>query len=144
MAEVSFIDPAEFARLVRDASDEQLEKGFALNRELILDQVFQRMEEHLEPGKADGVDAVIEWRIKRPDSGGDDRWQAAIRDRSCRVTRDGDERPRVTFTVAPVDFIRLATGNASGPKLFLFGKLKIDGDLMFAARVQGMFRIPGA
>jgi putative sterol carrier protein len=144
VAEVPFMDPAEFARLVRDASDEQLDQGFALNRDLILGEVFRRMEEHFEPGKADGAEAVIEWRIKQAEGGGHDRWQVVIRDGSCRVTSDGDERPRVTFTVAPVDFIRLATGNASGPKLFLFGRLKIDGDLMFAARVQGMFRIPSA
>jgi putative sterol carrier protein len=144
LAETGFIDSARFARLVRDATDEQLEQGFAMNRDLILGEVFRRMEEHFEPSKADGVDAVIEWRIRRAGGGDHDRWQVAIRDGSCRVTPEGDEPARVTFNVAPVDFIRLATGNASGPRLFLFGKLKIDGDLMFAARVQGMFRIPAA
>jgi len=28
--------------------------------------------------------------------------------------------------------------------MFMTGKLKIDGDLMFAASVQGLFRMPGA
>jgi putative sterol carrier protein len=28
--------------------------------------------------------------------------------------------------------------------MFMTGKLKIDGDLMFAAGVQSLFRIPGA
>ena len=28
--------------------------------------------------------------------------------------------------------------------MFMTGKLKIDGDLMFAASVQSLFRIPGA
>ena len=144
MAEQPFIDPAEFARLVRDASDQQLADGFATNREQILSEVFQRMEEHFEPETAEGVDAVVEWRIRDRPEGGDDRWQTVIREGACRVVRDGDEKPRVTFSVAPVDFIRLVTGNESGPKLFLFGRLKVDGDLMFAARVQGMFRVPTA
>jgi putative sterol carrier protein len=44
----------------------------------------------------------------------------------------------------PVDFLKLVTGNAAGPMLFMTGKLKIEGDLMFAATVQSLFRIPGA
>jgi hypothetical protein len=34
------------------------------------------------------------------------------------------------------------TGNADGPGLFLRRKLHVNGDLMFAARVAGLFRIP--
>ena len=137
------LSPVAFARIVRDAADEQLAAGLRANRELILSEVFSRMEEHFRAEQAKGVEAVVEWRITTPD-GGHDRWQSVIRDSACRVTKEGEEQPRVTFTVAPVDFIRLVTGNASGPQLFLFGRLKIDGDLMFAARVQGLFSLPGA
>jgi putative sterol carrier protein len=42
------------------------------------------------------------------------------------------------------DFLRLVTGNASGPMMFMSGKLKIEGDLMFSAQIQSMFAIPGA
>jgi putative sterol carrier protein len=55
-----------------------------------------------------------------------------------------DREFTVSMRVDGVDFIKLITGNASGPMLFTFGKLKIDGDLMFAATVQSLFRIPGA
>lgn len=129
---------------MRDTSDEQLAAGLELNRELILGEVFRRLQEHFRPERADGVEAVIEWRIAGAEGGGQDRWQTVIHDGACSVVRDGKERPRVTFTARPVDFIRLVTGNASGPKLFLFGKLKIGGDLLLARRVQGMFRIPRA
>ena len=59
------------------------------------------------------------------------------------MTRDGDETTNVTYTIAPVDFIRLITGNASGPELFMTGRITIDGDLMLAAMVQSWFRQPG-
>ena len=42
-----------------------------------------------------------------------------------------------------VDFLKLVTGNANGPMLFMSGKLKIEGDLMFSAQIQSMFTIPG-
>jgi len=34
------------------------------------------------------------------------------------------------------------TANASGPQMLLTGKLKLDGDLLFAAQIQSLFEIP--
>ena len=48
-----------------------------------------------------------------------------------------------TLKLDGVDFLKLVTGNAIGPMLFMSGKLKIEGDLMFAAQIQSMFTIPG-
>ena len=50
--------------------------------------------------------------------------------------------PRVTFTIGGADFLRLVTGNAAGPMLFMSGKLKIEGDMMFAASAASLFTIP--
>jgi putative sterol carrier protein len=49
----------------------------------------------------------------------------------------------VTLKLDGVNFLRLVTGNAIGPMLFMSGKLKIEGDLMFAAQIQSMFVLPG-
>ena len=49
---------------------------------------------------------------------------------------------RVTLKIAPVPFIKLVTGRESGPTLFMTGKLKIEGDLMFASQMTSLFRIP--
>ena len=136
------MDAAALARLVRDASDEELEAGFALNGDLILGEIFRRMEEEFRPERARGVDAVLEWRID-DGGGGRDRWQTVIRDGSCAVVRDGDERPDVTLTTGRLDFVKLASGNASGPKLLLLGRLRVAGNLLLAGRIQGMFRVPG-
>ena len=40
-------------------------------------------------------------------------------------------------------FLRLVTGAESGPAMFMTGKIKIKGDLMFASRMTSFFRIPG-
>jgi putative sterol carrier protein len=137
------INPEQFAGMVGGASDEDLATGFAANRELILGEIFRRMEEHFDPTNAKDISAVVEWRILDGPDGGDDRWQLVIRDGACNVTRDGDETPTVTFRVGPVDFIKLVTGNVQGPELFMRGALQIEGDLMQAAVLQGYFRVPG-
>jgi putative sterol carrier protein len=140
--EASMIPPDQFADLISQATDEQLAEGMASNRDLILQEVFNRWPDEFRADRARDVNAVIEWRITRSE-GGEDRWQITIADGACSVARDGDvAEPDVTFTVPPVEFMKLIAGVESGPKLFVFGKLKIRGNLMLAARVQGFFNAP--
>ena len=143
MNDPSAVRPEQFAALVRDASDEQLEAGFRENREVLLDEIFRRMPEQFDPQRGAGVEAVIEWQVTRPD-GEPDRWQLAIRDGTCTLARDGTAKPDVSLRVAPVDFVKLITGLDAGPKMFVFGRLRIRGNVMLAARMQGWFRMPTA
>ena len=127
--------------LIGSATDEQIAEGInGPQREQILSEVFRRMEEEYKPGPA-AQDAVIHWKITRP--GGDpDQWEAVIENGSCSTTNQPSRDPRLTLTIDGVDFLRLVTGNAQGPTLFMNGKLKIEGDVAFAAMMQSMFRIP--
>jgi putative sterol carrier protein len=137
------IDPSEFAALVAEATDEQLADGFATNRDQLLGEIFRRMPERFNAERARGIEAVVEWRILDRADGGHDSFQVAIEDGTCRVEQGPAEDPAVTYEIAPVDFVKLVTGNASGPKLFLFGRLKVRGNLLLAARMQTLFSIPG-
>ena len=143
MNDPSAVRPEQFAALVRDASDEQLEAGFRENREVLLEEIFRRMPEQFDPERAAGVEAVVEWQITRPD-GEPDRWQLAIRDGTCTLARDGTAQADVSLRVAPVDFVKLITGVDAGPKMFVFGRLRIRGNVLLAARMQGWFRLPTA
>ena len=138
------IDPAAFAKAVAETPEEELATGFANEqvRALVLDGIFSQMEEHFHGEKAGHTEAVIEWRIRDRPGGGEDRYQVVVTGGTCSVEKDGEHAPRVTFTMKPVDFLKLVTGASAGPMMFMTGKLKIDGDLMFAASVQSLFRIP--
>jgi putative sterol carrier protein len=138
------IDPAAFAKAVADTPEDDLAAGFQDEqvRTLVLDGIFSQMEEHFDGAKAGETEAVIEWQILDRPGGGADRYQVIVTGGTCSVEKDGEHSPRVTFTIKPVDFLKLVTGNAAGPMMFMTGKLKIDGDLMFAAGVQSLFRIP--
>ena len=50
----------------------------------------------------------------------------------------------MAISADPVPFLKLVTGQESGPTMFMTGKLKIEGDLMFASRMTSFFRIPSA
>ena len=138
------VDPAEFAKSVATTPDEQLAEGMRGElRGQILGEIFRRMEEHFDASKAQGVDAVMHWKITGGPGDSVDHYEAVIKNGACTVTDQPSHSPRVTFTIDGVNFLKLVTGNVDGPKLFMTGGLKIEGDLMFAATAANLFKVPG-
>jgi putative sterol carrier protein len=135
----------QLAAMVAQVSDEQLAQGMASEaRPQILGEIFNRMAEHFDPTHAAGIEAVIHWKILDRPEGGFDHYEVVIRDGACTLSETAAQAPRVTLSVKPVEFLRLVTGTANGPELFMTGRLLIEGDMMFAAQVAGMFKIPQA
>ena len=58
----------------------------------------------------------------------------------AELTAEG--RTVATIQLDGVDFLRLAAGVAEGPQLFMTGRLRIEGDVMFTAQLASLFRIP--
>jgi putative sterol carrier protein len=139
-------DASQLAAMVGQVPDEQLAEGMANpeGRRMILDEIFRRMSEHAEPNQIEGVDAVVHFEVTGAPDGGSDVYEAVIRDGKVEVSDEPKEQPRVKMTTAPVPFLKLVTGHQSGPVLFMTGKLKLEGDVMFASRMTGFFRIPTA
>jgi putative sterol carrier protein len=138
------LDPSEIARNIAQASDEQLDELMSgPMRAQILAEIFGRMEQHFRADAARETDAVIHWRIGAGDGDAIDEWESVIANGACAVHAGfQSDAARVTFTIGGADFLRLVTGNAAGPMLFMSGKLKIEGDMMFAASAAGLFTIP--
>ena len=138
------LDPEQVAGAISSITDEQLREGLSgPQRDAIIGEVFRRMEAHFKPSSAAGVDAVIHWKITGRSDAGFDHYEVVLRDGVCTASKAPQHEPRVTLTLDGVDFMRLVTGNAAGPMLFMSGKLKIEGDLMFSTQIQSMFTIPG-
>ncbi|MEV0067213.1 SCP2 sterol-binding domain-containing protein [Amycolatopsis sp. NPDC050768] len=140
------VDPTRFATLVSRASRAQLEAVVASRplRERVLDEIFARMGAHIRVDRARALDAVIHWRLSGgTGAGGYDRYATTISGGACTVSRTVEgARPRVTITLSPVDFFRLITHQATPAVLFVTGKIKVKGDLAFAAGLIGYFDLP--
>jgi len=143
--DLSKVDPARFAALVAAASRAQLESVVADRplRERVLAEIFARMGAHIRPDRARDLHAVVHWRLSGGlGEGGYDRYETVISHGSCTVSRELRERPRVTITIAPPDFFRLITHQATPAVLFVTGRIKVKGDLAFAAGLIGFFDLP--
>jgi predicted lipid carrier protein YhbT len=134
-------DTEALARIVRSTPDDQLAEGLRQNRDVLLAEVFRRFPERL-AAAGRRQNAVIKWKIGGRDDGGYDRWFLVLRDGRCEVARDLAVRPRVTLTVGALDFLKIVTGNANPAQMFLSRRLKVRGDLVYAARLQRFFTVP--
>jgi predicted lipid carrier protein YhbT len=139
----SRFDAATLARLAR-RTPEPLLRAAVLppTRGLVIAEIFRRMPSELKPTAA-ATDAVIRWRITDAADEPIRTWFLVFADGRCRTTTKApDGEPRTTLTVSALDFLRLAAGTEPPMAMFQSGRIKIAGDLYFAAQLQGMFRIP--
>ncbi|RCW47108.1 SCP-2 sterol transfer family protein [Halopolyspora algeriensis] len=143
--DLSSLGAEQFARLISRASTAQIEAVMARPelRENVLDEVFRRMGEHYKSDKARSTEAVVRWRIGT-DEHDHLRYECVLSGGTCTVGKQPEHEPRATITLGPVEFLKLASGNASAPTLFMTGKLKVAGDVGFAAGLTKLFQIPKA
>jgi len=138
----SAINVEEVPALIASASDEQLNEMMSGPlRDDILQEIFTRMDEHFKPGSAADIDAVIHWKVTGGADGGD-HWETVIKDGKCTTSNEPQGNPRVTLETDGANFLKLVTNNANGPLLFMSGKLKVQGDIPFSARIPSLFTIP--
>jgi hypothetical protein len=136
------------ARLVDETPDDRLERLMkSPARRMILEGVFWKMPQHLDGRRAAGVSASVLWRIGgRPDGGSDD-YRLLIADGSARTVRGASDEPSppvLTLMMDGVDLLKLASGGLDPMRGYFAGKIQLAGDIMFAAKLGSMFRVPAA
>jgi putative sterol carrier protein len=131
----------EFAALVFAATDDQIEEGIrAGGTAQVLDRIFTEMAGRFLADKARDTTAEIQWVITDGDE--EHRYAMSIGDGLCAVGRGRADGPAVTLTMDTVSFAKLVTGRREGVQLWMIRKLKVDGDLMLAVRLNGFFQRP--
>jgi putative sterol carrier protein len=141
--QISDVTPEQFAELVASASDEEIEQVVhAVGTKETLDRIFKGFEERFIPAKAEGVTADVVFLIK--DGGQENPYTVSIADGKCSTKAEAAGDPKTTLTTDVVSFAKLITGKEEGVALFMGGKLRIAGDLMFAQRIMTFFDRPKA
>jgi len=112
-------------------------------RRAVLDGIFWQMPRHLDRRRAAAVNASIRWRVTGRRDGGEDVYDLVLADGRAHVIRRGGETtPRLTITIDGAEFLRVAIGSSNPVNAYLNGKLALRGDVMQAARLTMLFRIP--
>jgi putative sterol carrier protein len=141
--QASGIDPEslsaeDFARLVGQAEDGQIEQVIrGMGTQAVLERVFDGFRDRFKADAARGVTVDVQFVVT--DQGEEHPFVVSIRDGTCEPRSGRVNDPKTTLTTGLVPFVRLVAGQANGVELFMTGRLKVAGDMLFAPQIMGYF-----
>ena len=106
--------------------------------DLSLQDLMDRMPGAFMPEKAEGVSAVVQYKLSG-DEGGD--WVIRIADGACTVEEGEVDNPTMTLTADAQDYKDVVTGKQNAMQAFMQGKLKLAGDLNLAMKLTSFFKM---
>lgn len=132
------MSPEEYRQWAKTTSEADIRSQVrAAGVEQTLDGLFQAMQESFLPEKAKGVNVVIQYIVT--DDGKEYAYTLTIKDSACTLKTE-KAAAKVTLSIDLVSFLKLMGGAADGTQLYMAGKLKIGGDMMFAQRLASLFK----
>ena len=131
-------DPAQLAEAIKDMSDEDLAVVLKdMGSDDTLRSIFEGMRDSFKPEAAKDVNATVQYDIDTDE--GVKNWSVTFADGTCSVSDSPTTDPRLTIAIGLVDFVRLIFNQVQGPQLFMSGKMKLQGDMMWAMQMQNYF-----
>ncbi|MCZ0978365.1 SCP2 sterol-binding domain-containing protein [Streptomyces diastatochromogenes] len=104
----------------------------------MLRTVFTRMPERYTGGPMDGRQTA-RWEVERQPAG-TLAYDLVLTEDSCEVRGTGTSgEPTVTLALDAVSFVEMASAAAQGMDLLLQGRLRIEGDVNLAIRMESLF-----
>jgi putative sterol carrier protein len=134
-----------FARGVRGLPDNRLEQALRTPlRRVVLDGIFWQMPQHLDRTRAAGINATVRWEVTGRGDGGADTYDLVLGGGRCQVRRGAKGDARLTITLGAAELVRLASGGLDPMQAYYKRRIKLGGDIMLAAKLTALFRIPKA
>ncbi|MDA8345208.1 MAG: SCP2 sterol-binding domain-containing protein [Thermaerobacter sp.] len=106
-----------------------------MNGRELVDSVLQRANEH--PEKLEGFNS--DYVVDLTGEGGG-KFRLRIADRKVAIVDDEGTPPKAAVTLAASDFGALIQERVSAMALFMQGKIRLQGDMGEAFRLESLFR----
>lgn len=141
------LDPDDVAAALEHAPAEHVRKVMSSGfRPVVLHEIFRRLPEFVDPGKAAGVELTVAFKLEGNPSGEAERYVVHVSGGTARVLEgDGGGAARdATITCQAHDFLRLATGHLGAVTGVLRGQLRVRGDKAKALQLSSVVDFPKA
>lgn len=99
---------------------------------------FDALPAKIDPAKLTGMNASFQF-IATGDGGGE--WYVKIADGKADIQKGKMDSPTISMTAAAADWLALMNGQMNGQTAFITGKLKIQGDMMLAMKLESLFQL---
>jgi len=98
-------------------------------------KIFADMPAEFEPEKAEGIDAVVQFNLSG-DAGG--QYWVRISNGVCETGVGVVENPKMTLMASADDYAAVYAGETNPMQAFMMGKIKIQGDMSLALKLQSL------
>ncbi|HEO72000.1 MAG TPA: SCP2 sterol-binding domain-containing protein, partial [Candidatus Hydrogenedentes bacterium] len=98
-------------------------------------EFFDGLQGNVDASKTAGVNATYQFDI------GDNQWHAVIADGSVAINEGPADNPTITLSATEENWLDLVNGKINGQTAFLTGKLKIQGDMTLAMKLESVFQL---
>jgi len=101
--------------------------------DIILKKIAKKLHDH--PEKVKDIEAAIAIDLTGDDGG---RWVIDCTKKPAQIKPDKKSSVAMTVHMKSSDFVKMANGELNPQMAFLFGKIKIEGDLGLAMKLGGL------
>ena len=99
---------------------------------------FDGLQATIDPNKTAGMTAIFQFNATG-DGGGE--WFVQIEDGKTHILKGTAQNPTITMTAEAQDWLDMVNGDLSGQTAFLTGKLRIEGDVTLAMKLESLFNL---
>ncbi len=99
---------------------------------------FDQLSGKLDPKKMAGMNATFQF-VANGEGGGE--WYVKIADGKGEIAKGKAQNPTIVLTAGAADWLDLMNGKLNGQTAFLTGKLKIQGDVTLAMKLESLFNL---
>ena len=103
-----------------------------------IQEFFDALSGKIEPARLAGMKATFQF-VATGDGGGD--WYVKVADGKADVGKGKDPSPTIVLTASAADWLALMNGQMNGQTAFITGKLKIQGDMTLAMKLESLFQL---
>ena len=96
--------------------------------------IVDTMKSKFNADAAAGLDLVFQFDIEDGDT-----YHLIIKDGACDIVEGANDAPNVTLIMDSETMIGVMTGELDGMQAFMMGKLRAEGDMMLATKLNELF-----
>jgi putative sterol carrier protein len=92
----------------------------------------------IDPARLVGMNATFQF-IATGDGGGD--WYVKVANGAAEIKPGKADNPTIVMTAAAPDWLALMNRQMNGQTAFITGKLKVQGDMTLAMKLESLFQL---